>query len=365
MKKLFDKTQIKNLTFKNRFIRSATHEGMAEKDGAVNERLINVYENIAKGGISTIITGFVFVMEGAPSSPGMPGIYDDRFIQGFQQLTDAVHRHNTNIILQVAEGGTQAKFNVKTRTIYGPSAVEHKYTGLTSIEMKQEDIKRHVDIFGDTALRTKKSGFDGIQIHGAHGYLLSQFLTPYYNRRDDKYGGSIENRARIIFEVYENMREKVGDDYFISIKINSQDFMGDEGLTPEESLYVCKKLDEMGIDLIEVSGNVGFNQTYPEIIQKDIHIDSTRQCYFAEYAKKIAEEVGCPVAVVGGNRNYELLEELLNTSNIEYISLSRAVLCEPDIVNKWAKDPSYVPKCISCNKCFSLKGNTCILNRAK
>lgn len=363
MKTLFDKTKIKDLTFKNRLIRSATHEGMAEKDGTLNERLINIYENIAKGGVSTIITGFAFVMEGEPSSPGMIGAYDDRFIEGFKTLTAAVHRHNANIILQVAEGGSQAKFNVKKRIIYGPSTVEHKFTALTPVEMTEEDIKRHVNAFGDAALRAKKSGFDGIQIHGAHGYLLSQFLSPYYNRRDDKYGGSIEKRARIIFEVYENMREKAGDDHFISIKINCRDFMGEEGLTPEDSRYVCRKLDEMGINLIEVSGNVGHNSEFPEIIQTNIHKEPSRQCYFADYARIIAEEVGCPVAVVGGNRDYAMLEELLNSSNIEYVSLSRTILCEPDIVKKWKENPSYMPKCISCNKCFSLRGNVCIFNR--
>ena len=363
MKSLFDNTKLKNLEFKNRFIRSATHEGFADKDGAMTDALINMYEGVAKGGVSTIITGFAFVMPGEPSSPGMLGVYDDRFIEGFKNLTDTVHKYNANIVLQVAEGGTQAKFNVKKRTIYGPSAIEHKYTGITPVEMTQEDIKKHVNAFGDAALRAKKGGFDGVQIHGAHGYLLSQFLTPYYNRRDDKYGGRIENRSRIIFEVYENMREKVGDDYPIFIKINYSDFLGDEGLTFDESRFICRKLDEMGINLIEISGNVGFNTTQPEIIQTNINTDTSKQCYFSEYARIIAEEVNAPVAVVGGNRNLELMDKILNNSNIQYFSFCRSVLCEADLVNTWMTNPDYVPKCMSCNKCWSLKGNVCIFNR--
>jgi len=363
MKSLFDKTKLKNIELKNRFIRSATHEGMAGKDGAVNERLINIYENIAKGGVSTIISGFAYVVAGDPCSPGMIGAYDDRFIGGLKALTDAVHKHGANIILQVAEGGPQAKFNLKTRTVYAPSVVEHKHTGVIPVEMTKEDIKKHVEAFGNAALRAKKSGFDGIQMHAAHGYLLSQFLTPYYNRRNDEYGGNIENRLRIIMEVYENMRQKAGDDYVVAIKINCSDFMGDDGLTFEESRYVCKKLDEKGIDLIEISGNVGFNPAEPEIIRTDIHNDLSKQCYYSEYAKVVAKETRCPVAVVGGNRDFALMNEILNCTDIEYFSLSRAILREPDLVNKWEQDNSYESGCMSCNKCFSLKGNVCIFNR--
>lgn len=364
MKNLFDKTNLKNLNMKNRFIRSATHDGFADKEGRITDKLISLYEKVASGGISTIITGFAFVMESAPSSPGMMGIYNDSFIEGFKKLTDAVHKHDSNIILQMAEGGTQAKWNVSKRKIYAPSAVEHKYTNLIPIEMTCEDIRQHVNAFGDAALRAKKSGFDGVQIHAAHGYLVSQFLTPYYNRRQDEYGGSIENRCRFLMEIYENIRQKTGDDYPIFVKINCSDFMDDEGLSFEDCRYVCKKLAGAGIDLIEVSGNVGFNTTEPEIIRTNINTDPTKQCYFSEYAKIIAEEINVPVAVVGGNRDTKLMDGILNSSKIEYFSLSRTILCENDLINKWSIDADYTPKCLSCNKCFSLKGNVCIFNRA-
>ncbi len=353
------------MSLKNRFIRSATHEGLADKKGGITDKLIRVYENIAKGGVSTIITGFAFVLEGEPSSSGMIGACDDIFIPGLRELTETVRKNNANIILQLAEGGSQAKFNLKNRTVYGPSAVEHRFTGITPIEMSSGDIKKHVNAFGDAALRAQKSGFDGVQLHAAHGYLLSQFLSPYYNKRTDIYGGSIENRARIIFEAYEKMREQTGGDYPVSIKINCSDFMGDEGLTFEESGFVCKKLDEMGIDLIEISGNVGFNPVSPEVIRPGIRKDSSKQCYFSQYAKIIADETLCPVAVVGGNRDYALMGNILNNSGIEYFSLCRTVLCEADIVNKWEENPGYEPRCVSCNKCWSLKGNLCIFNRNK
>lgn len=367
MKNLFDKTKIKNLEFKNRFIRSAMHEGLAEKeDGSISQEIIDIYEDVAKGGASTIITGFAFTIEGENPTHRMIAAYDDKFIKGFQKLTDTVHKNGANIILQLASGGSQAKFNYRKRKIYGPSAIEHKFTGITPIEMTKDNINNLVIAFGDSALRAKKGGFDGVQIHAAHGYLLSQFLAPYYNRRKDEYGGNIENRARIIFELYNNMREKTGDDFPILIKINCSDFLGEDGLSQEDSRFICKKLDEMGIDLIEISGNVGFNQTEPQLIRPEINKDKSKQSYFSEYAKIIAEEINVPVSVVGGNRDFGMMNEILNNSPIEYFSLARTVLCEADVVNKWAENPDYNPKCISCNQCWSLKhGNICIFNRNK
>jgi len=365
MKNLFDKTKFKNMELKNRMIRSAMHEGLADKeDGSISDEIVNIYKDVAKGGISTIITGFAFTVEGENPTHRMLAAYDDRFIDGFKRLTDTVHKYRANIILQLASGGSQAKFNYRKRKIYGPSAVEHKFTGITPIEMTQDDINRLVESFGDAALRAKKGGFDGVQIHAAHGYLLSQFLAPYYNRRKDEYGGSTENRARIIFEVYKNMRKKVGDDYPVMIKINCSDFMDNDGFTLEECLFVCKKLDEMGIDLIEISGNVGFNKTEPQLIRPDINKDKDKQSYFSEYAKKIAKEVSVPVSVVGGNRDFAMMTDILNNSEIQYFSLARTILREADLVNKWKDNPEYDPACISCNQCWSLKhGNICIFNR--
>ncbi len=229
--------------------------------------------------------------------------------------------------------------------------------------MTASDIKELVEAFGEAALREKTGGFDWVQIHAAHGYLLSQFLTPYYNRRQDQYGGSIENRARIIFETAENMKQKTGD-FPILIKINCSDFMEDKGLSFDECRFVCKKLDEIGINLIEISGNVGFNENPPELIRPNINKDKEKQCYFSKYARIIADEIDTPVAVVGGNRNFDMMSEILNSSKIEYFSLARTILCEADLINKWSENPGYNPKCISCNKCWSLKhGNICIFNR--
>lgn len=224
MKSLFDKTSFENLTLKNRFVRSATWENMADKKGHLTERLFKVYEDLAKAEVGTIITGFAFVTEDEQPNAGMMGIYDDSFIEEYKKLTDKVHEFGTQIIMQIVYGGSQTTFNLGERTILGPSAVSHVSCGVTPKEATQDEIKDLIKHFAAAAHRAQQAGFDGVQLHAAHGYLYSQFLNPYYNKRRDQYGGSIENRARIIFETLEAIQDKVGKDYPVTIKINSSDF---------------------------------------------------------------------------------------------------------------------------------------------
>jgi 2,4-dienoyl-CoA reductase-like NADH-dependent reductase (Old Yellow Enzyme family) len=206
-------------------VRSSTHEALATDEGYVTDKLIEIYENLAKGGVELIFTGFAFTIKGENPSLRMLAAYDDSFIDGFKKITEVVHKYGSKIILQMASGGSQAKFKIKDKLIWGASAVEHPYTHITPIEMTKENIKTLIEAFGDAALRAKKGGFDGVQIHAAHGYLINQFLSPYYNKRLDEYGGNLENRARLLFEIYENIRQKVGDDFVVGIKINCFDFM--------------------------------------------------------------------------------------------------------------------------------------------
>jgi len=363
MKTLFDKTTIKNIELKNRFVRSATHEGMASDEGYCTENLLKVYTDLAKGGVGLIITGFSYTIENENTGFRMLAAYDDKFVASLKTIADGVHEFGAKILLQLASNGSQSKMKIKDKQVWGASAVEHKYTKITPQEMTKEDIKTFINHYAQAALRAKKAGFDGVQVHSAHGYLLNQFLTPYYNRRTDEYGGNIENRSRLLCELYTQIRQTVGEDFVVGVKINCSDFMDTEGLQPDEAEFVCQKLDQLGIDLIEISGNVGYNQTSPIIFETDIRKDRARQSYFAKYAAKIAEKVSAPVSVVGGNRDFGLMTEILNSSKISYFSLSRTLLSEPDLINKWSQDNAYTPKCLSCNKCWSLKGNSCILNR--
>lgn len=359
MKTLFDKTNLLNMKLKNRFFRGGLWEELADEKGHMTEALFKIYEELAEGGVALIITGYAHVLEEEQPNPGMMGIYSDIFIDEYKKFTDMVHSNDANIIMQIAYGGSQTRFNVENRVIWGPSAVAHKGTGTIPKEITKDEIRYLTKAYGDAALRIKKSGFDGVELHSAHGYFLSQFLSPYYNRRADEYGGTIENRARIIFEIYESMRSAVGEDFPILIKINSEDFM-DDGLTQEDSLYVTKKLAELGINAIEVSGGTG--ASYENKMPSRTKIFKAEdQSYFREYAKKLADATNIPIILIGGNRDLDTMESLLN-QGIDYFSLARPLTAEPDLINKWASGDRKKTKCVSCNACYNTPGKRCILN---
>lgn len=359
---LFDETKIGSLTLKNRFVRSAVWMKAAEADGHLNESIYKIYEGLARGGAGLILTGYAFISDEEQPNPGMLGIYDDSFISQYRVLTERVHAAGSRIALQIVFGGSQCHHPERDRmNMLAPSAVKNRVTGIMPREASKEDIRRIVGLFGDAALRAKESGFDAVQIHGAHGYFLSSFLTPWYNRRTDEYNGTIHDRARIIYEVYDEIRARVGGDFPVMIKLNFDDFMDPgEGLVPEDALEVCRRLDEKGMDLFEVSATNESSGKGVGPARSGIH-GPEDQSYFREATAKIAEEVAAPVILMGGNRNVTLMTEILNGTKIRYFSLARPLLCEPDLINHWARDGEYHPKCISCNRCATTTPNSCVL----
>ncbi len=362
MKQIFEETRIGNLALKNRLVRSATWENLADEKGHMTYPLYQVHKELAAGGVGLIITGYAFVTRDEQPNPGMMGIYDDSFITEYRKLTDMVHEQGSRIVMQIAYGGTQTGYPPEGRTIWGPSKEADLATGVVPTPMTKEDIRSLVKAFGDAAARAKEAGFDGVQIHGAHSYLLSQFLNPYYNRRTDEYGGSVENRARMHLEVYDEIRRRVGDDYPVMIKINSEDFI-DGGATIEDSLSLAKMLDERGIDAIEVSGGTGGSG---EKIPARLKINAPqKEAYHAEYAKRIAATVKAPVLLVGGLRSPEVIEGLLGSTDIELFSLARPLLAEPDLPHRWQSGDRTRARCVSCNGCLQYRkgGNFCILPR--
>jgi len=364
MKNLFEKTAINNIEVKNRFIRAATWDETAEENGHINEVTIKRYEDLAKGGVGLILTGYAFISKDEHPNPGMFGIYDDTFIEEYKILVDRVHKYETKIAMQIVYGGSQTEHpDASKMNIYGPSAVKNLVSGITPKEATKDDIRVIVMKFGDAAARAKKAGFDAVEIHAAHGYLLSQFLTPFYNRRTDEYGGGIHNRARIIYEVIEEIRKRVGPSYPIMIKINFDDLMKkNQGLTKEESIEIFKRIDELGIDMIEPSAaNLSSGEGAVPFLKGVNTVE--KQSYFKEDVMNIASIVKAKVILMGGNKNIGLMEDILNTTKIEYFSLSRTLLCEPDLINKWKDNKEYTPKCISCNRCWDAVPNSCIFNR--
>lgn len=331
------------MSMKNRIIRSATWEQLADEDGMPTKELLDIYEDLSSKDVGTIITGYAYVIKDEQPNPGMMGIYDDKFIEAYKPLTELVHKNNCNIIMQIVYGGSSTRFNTKSRTIWGPSEVENPSSKITPKEISKNEIKLLINAFADSALRAKKSGFDGVQLHGAHGYLYSQFLSPFFNKREDEYGGSIENRARIIFETLEAIRDKVGEDFPVFIKINSRDYF-EGGLDFEDCLWVCKELSSLGIDGIEISGG---------------GVDKTRdsEAYYLKEATEIAKSISVPVILVGGNRTPSDMEKILNNTQISYLSMSKPFLREYDLVSRWKSGNLEKSKCITCNQCFKTEGH--------
>lgn len=357
MKTLFDEIEIAEMKLKNRFVRSATYDGCADENGHPTPRLYEIYENLAQGGVATIITGLTSVSDAEQLMGRQMAIHDDSFIPEYRVMTDTAHSHGAAIILQLACMGTQHHAHAGVKPAWGPSVVEDIAYKVTAQEMSKEDIARMRDDFARGALRAKLAGFDGVQLHAAHGYLLSKFLTPYYNRRSDEYGGSIENRGRLLFETCQAVRKKVGPDYPVLIKINCEDFM-EQGMTFEECRFVCARLAELGIDAIEVSGGSFSSRPNESPARKE-------EGYFRKYAEQLASELPVPVIVVGGNRDFETMSELVRESGIMAVSLSRPLIRENALIGRWKGGDRSRALCVSCNKCFNPKGTSCVFNRAE
>lgn len=361
--KLLEKTRVRNLSLNNRIIRSSVWMNMADKEGHITPQLYQVYEELSKGGVGLVITGYTMVDPNDRPNPGMMGIYNDSFIEEHKKLVDTAHRNHTSVALQLAYGGSQTNHpDFRDKVLWGPSAVKNRTTGLTPKEMTEEDIQHLIKSFTDAAVRAKKAGYDAIELHAAHGYLLSQFLTPYCNRRTDQYGGTIHNRARIIYETIASIRKAVGEDFVLMVKMNQDDYMDEgEGLVPSDAIEVAKGLELSGVDLIEISGVNGTSGKGIGPARTKIHKEEL-QSYFLEPTKQIADAVSIPVILMGGNRNFHRLQHILDDTKIQYFSIARPLICEPDLVNKWKENPDYKPRCVSCNGCYRKGEVGCVLN---
>ncbi|MBM9520350.1 NADH:flavin oxidoreductase [Desulforhopalus vacuolatus] len=360
---LFEETKIGNMILRNRFIRASLWMKGA-KEGHITPALQQTYNDLAVGGVGLILSGYMYISPDERPNVGMVAICDDSFVPELQAFVDEIHQHGGKIAAQICYGGSQSDHpDAAQMKMIGPSAVKNRVSGITPKEATTEDLAAIRTLFVDAAVRAKKAGFDGVQLHAAHGYFLSMFLTPYYNRRTDEYNGTIHDRARIIYEVVEEVRKAVGPDFPVMIKINHDDFMDEgEGLVFEDALEVMKHLDTMGLDLIEVSGSnessgKGMGPARTEIIRED------EQSYFREATEKIAAAIKTPVSLMGGNRSIRVMNKILNSSEIRFFSVARPLLSEPDLINRWGMDMGYRPKCVSCNRCGKTTPNSCILNR--
>lgn len=379
MNTLFDETKIKGMLLKNRLVRSATHEAMADENGFPTERLYKLYERLAKGGVGLIISGYAYVSRDGKSD-AMLGIDSDQLIPNYRELVNQVHQNGARIAMQINHCGRQTTKEMTGSQPIAPSTVKEKVFLVKPREMTEDDIERIIEVFAQSARRVKEIGFDALQLHAAHGFLINQFLCPHTNRRDDRWGGSIENRMRFLKRIYEKCRKQVGDDYPILIKINAYDHMKN-GLKQDEIVEMAKSISDMGFDGIEVS--CGIAEDGGSTVRGDLPLDVIldewdmykrknslfrfimkrygnkiikpvpfSQGYNIESAKRIKDSVNIPVFVVGGMVDPAAMEETLENGNAEYISLSRALITDPNFPNKIKEGDRKPSRCIHCNLCL-------------
>lgn len=337
MKTIFDKISLGKLTVKNRIVSAATGHNLTDEIGHIPEELFNVYRELAEGGSGFVLLEFTSVAPIDHFSSGLMRLHRDDLIPEYKKLADMIHEYDAIVMPQLALG------------IYLKKNSLGQWVQAEPDTMTKEDIQDIIDKFVSAALRAKKAGFDGVQLHAAHGFLLSTFLSPAYNHRSDAYGGSMEGRSKIVTDIIRGIKEICGD-FHVSIKINSSDFMHG-GLEPEESIEVCQHLERSGLDSIEVSGMgpcVGGIQP------------GKREGFFAPYSKILKQVVSIPVILTGGHRSIEHMEQLLDDDATDLFSISRPLIREPGIIARWQNGDKKPSDCISCNQCFSTHAHGCI-----
>lgn len=357
---LFEKTKIGNMEVKNHFIKSATWEKRATEDSHMTEYLFNHYKELAEGGVGTIILSYAHVLPFEQPNPNMLGMYDDSFIEEYKTLTSSVHKEGAKIVAQLVYGGNMTSHQVEGRDILSPSGIPVREDRPKGREFNESDVQVLIKGFKEAAVRAKAAGFDGVEIHCAHGYFFSQVISPIYNKRTDKYG---VDKGTLIYEVYEGMRGAVGNDYPIWIKINGKDFLPG-GTEVKDVIEICRKLEGLGLDAIEVSG--GHGSIASETFAKKKILKVEDEGIFEAETIAIAEAVNIPVIMVGGVRSIDYMNKISHTTNIKFFSIARPLISERDLINKWAENPKAKAKCVSCGNCFGERNGvkfTCILEK--
>ena len=318
-------------TIKNRFFKSAMSEGMGTRDFQPKKNIATLYKRWAEGGTGLIITGNIMVDPKGTAEPGNIVFDKNSNMEILKDWAKQGQQHGAKVMVQLNHPGKQVPKTIAKETV-APSTIPLG-NGLNKLfstprALTTSKVEELVQKFVTSAKVAKEAGFSGVQIHAAHGYLISQFLSPHDNRRTDKYGGSLENRMRFLKEIYLGMREELGKDFTIGIKINSTDFKED-GLTEEDSLKTIIELANLGLDFVEISGG-----TYERPAMMGATSKSTNQVFFAEYSKKLKQKIEIPVVVTGGIRSINAMNTLLNDNTTDFIGIARPLTIDPNIPNK-------------------------------
>lgn len=379
----FSPMKIRDMEVKNRFVRSATYECMAKETGEVTDELVNLYRHLAAGEVGLIITGYTFIHPLGRAFRYHAGIHNDEMIPGLKRMVDAVHREEGKIVFQISHAGRQT-----TRATIGQAPIGPSSTGRDPVnfvkprQMSEEDIHLAIASFGHAARRAHEAGADGVQLHGAHGYLINQFLSPFFNHRVDAWGGSDENRFRFLKETVGEVKKAIGDGMIILVKLNTNDFTPQEGITPPLAVKYASWLAELGIDGLEISCGSGL-YSFMNMSRGEVPVDELvsslpwwkkplarltlnklvgkydlEEGYNLEAAKLIKPVLGeVPLIPVGGLRNLRHMEEVLERKWADFISMSRPFIREPDLVRRFREGKAEFASCVSCNRCLAAINN--------
>ncbi|MHA2073121.1 MAG: oxidoreductase [Candidatus Hodarchaeales archaeon] len=350
----FSKGQIGTLKISNRLVRSATWDPCILHNRKMTDEVLKLYKKIALGGVGMIITGGFPVLQEkkrANNSTNWLSTYFDLRVSGIEKMVQVVHASSPESILiaQIENGNINAS----------PSVIKTSHSKRKLRQLSVEEIGDIVDCFVKAIVDMQQVGFNGVQLHAAHGGLLSHFLSPYTNRRNDAYGGSIPNRVRIIQEIVSKAKSSVGN-FPILIKMNCTDYLVG-GVDIDNFPDQAREIEKIGLEAIEISGGMweclsrkeeelGFRPVPAPESHTRIH-DPEKQSYYLKFAEKL--DLGIPVILVGGNRNIELIEDIINQNKVDFIALSRPLIREPDLPNRWLEGRGKATTdCISCNSCI-------------
>ncbi len=364
---VFEPVSIGPLKARNRIVRSATWLGLADPGGRVTDEQVDRYRELGRGGAGVVITGYAAVSPEGRQAPRMLGAWDDGHVEGLARLARAIREGGALAGVQLVHAGGQ------TRSAWtgglapiAPSFVDHPQFPEMPREMSAEQIGRVVADFGRAARRVREAGFDFVQLHAAHGYLINQFLSPGTNQRADAYGGTLRNRFRFLAEVMAAVQAAAGPDFPVAVKLNGCDFVP-QGLEEDEAVQVAEWLAQRGVVFIEVSGGT------PASGDRGPARAGVRpgegEAYLRHLAAAVKRRVGCAVALVGGLRRVETLEDAVIEGVADLFSLSRPLIWEPDLPARWASGDRAPARCVSCNGCFGPgwkgEGVRCVVKEEK
>ncbi len=365
---VFSPVRLGTLEIPNRIMRSATWEGLGDKNGFVSDKYTELYEQLAAGGTGLIVSGFLFISQEGKGPTGMAGISDDHHVEGLRKATTAVHNKGGRIIAQLAHCGRRVAPPRQPAVVSSDSD--------TAIILDDEAIQKIISDFVQAARRAKEAGFDGIQLHSAHGYLLSDFLSPHINKRNDNWGGTPEGRFLIVAKILEKARGLLGSDFPILLKLNGSDNIAG-GVDPELCAKYTGMAQEQGADAVEISGGIpesGFTtirgdiplilftqgktdlesiQTAQKKADAVKEVSAFKYCYNRDLARKVKKLTpGVTVISVGGYRTLSDMEETLSRDDADLIAMSRPLIIEPDLPDKLKNGQAAKSKCINCNICL-------------